>query len=360
MGTAYPHAFSASLKQSFGCFVDGRLVSFIGLVPSIVKIGPATLAVYSIGSVCTELEHRGKGYAGLILQHIIAHGRRAKASLILISGHRGIYERAGSQLFGDIAKFPLDATGAQKLLAAADPTGRLRIRALDGADWFAVKQLADARHVRFEQSVWDIAGLIQASAMASNGKLRHQVWVAEDDDGVQAYAVLAVPGAVKPKGAPCAVEWGGRPTAVAAILAHGFAEAGVEQLNVSVASYDRELIALLSEVVGHSQHQKHTGSVLVLDTATLVAQLMPYWQSVDAAACARVKIEQEASSADVKVSWDHVDYVLTGAEWISLLFDSQSSSPVRDGATNIPYPSEEAWKAIFPVPFPSPAGLNYV
>ncbi|WP_187274462.1 GNAT family N-acetyltransferase [Paenibacillus sp. N3.4] len=53
MGIAFTHVFSPSLHQSYGLFIEGEIVSFIGLVPEIMRIGAAKLNVYAIGAVCT-------------------------------------------------------------------------------------------------------------------------------------------------------------------------------------------------------------------------------------------------------------------------------------------------------------------
>ena len=73
METAFRRSYSSSLSQSFGAFEDGKLVSFMGLVPAVIEVGPAKLNTYLLGQVCTDESARGKGYASRVMDAVLQH-----------------------------------------------------------------------------------------------------------------------------------------------------------------------------------------------------------------------------------------------------------------------------------------------
>jgi GNAT superfamily N-acetyltransferase len=79
----------------------------MGLVPGLIRVGLACLRLYSFGSVCSHPDHRGKGYAGLLLEQALNHIDRADASLLLVSEDRSLYRRAGCLPFGSVKRYEI-------------------------------------------------------------------------------------------------------------------------------------------------------------------------------------------------------------------------------------------------------------
>src|SRR5690554_2912648 len=88
MGDAFPHVFSKGINHSFGAFDGDRLVSFMRLVPSKMKVGEAELNIFSIGGVCTHEDYRQRGISSKLLKRVYQYIDEAEASLLLISGDR--------------------------------------------------------------------------------------------------------------------------------------------------------------------------------------------------------------------------------------------------------------------------------
>lgn len=355
MGVAYPQAFSPALRQSYGAFVNGTIVSFIGFVPSVVRIGEAELNVYSIGSVCTHPDHRGKGYAGAILERIREHSRQAGAPVILVSGSRGIYERFGCRTFGETTSFIIDGDAMDKLLEAP-AVKSVKLRPLAHTDWFALKRLAAARAVRYEQSLWDLAELIAAEPLASNSKLSHRVWVAERDGEAAAFAVIAVAaGAAAKPGRAALTEWAGDAVLAAALAAHGAKEAGEKQFRAVVPWYETEFASVWAQAASSSATGKLNGTVAVVDPLMLLNQLAPYLKRKADSAFDKLSF-RAAERNEVVVQWEGGgSHSLSMESFISLLFDRNRAADLftdNDAALLV--------SSLFPIPFPSPAGLNYV
>lgn len=353
MGDAYPTAFSPSLLQSYGAFVDGTIVSFVGFVPSVIRIGDAHLNVYSIGAVCTHPDHRGKGYAGAILELIREHSRRAGAPIILVSGNRGMYERFGCRTFGGTVSFEIDAAAAEKLEETAKAKEAV-LRPFAHTDWFALRRLSAQRAVGYEQSVWDLASLIRAEPTASNSKLTHRVWVAEHCGEVEAFAVVAVPdGRIAPRGKPALIEWAGDPELAAAAAAHGAREAGAETLRAVIPWHESGFAGVLVQAGCAGTPGKLSGTIAVVDPEELLVQLAPWLKAKNAGAFSGLRFRLSENGGYV-VEREGRSWELTPEAFISLVFDRNGAECISSGGEISPTAD------LFPVPFPYPAGLNFV
>src|SRR5436305_682298 len=65
----------------------------------------ARLRVASIGSVCTDPDHRGQGLASTLMADAARHARGMGAALLLISGGRGLYHRLGYVTVGRFDRY---------------------------------------------------------------------------------------------------------------------------------------------------------------------------------------------------------------------------------------------------------------
>jgi len=96
MVTEYPLLFAEeNLEQLRVISVDGQIVAHVGILLRDILILGCRARTAAIGSVCTHPDFRGHGLASKLMadarQHAIDHG----ASLMLISGTRGLYRRLG-------------------------------------------------------------------------------------------------------------------------------------------------------------------------------------------------------------------------------------------------------------------------
>ncbi|MDF2721153.1 MAG: family N-acetyltransferase [Paenibacillus sp.] len=351
MRAAYPNSFSPSLSQSYGAFVDDNIVSYVGFVPSIIKIGEARLNVYSVGGVCTHPDQRGKGFAGAILEQLREHSVRAGAPLILVSGNRPLYERFGCRLFGETTTFELSMATASSIIEKQE-LHDTALRPISHTDWFGMKRLAELRAVAYEQSLWDLANLIEAAPTTSNSKQIHRVWVAERHGIVAAYAILAVPdGRRTPKKTPFLVEWAGDPDLAAALAARGMMDADVSSLRCVVPSHEVRFTEVLTEAGCTGEPTKQGGTVVVVDAERLLTQLAPFLTRINAAAFSKLRFRNQGHDTYI-VEWDGISYELSASAIISLLFD-------RDGVQSALGDASHPAAALFPVPFPYTSGLNF-
>ncbi len=321
MGELFPSIFRPGLVHSYAAWdEDGTLAAFMGLVPSTVQAGPVALRAFSIGSVCTAPAYRNRGLAGTLLALCQKHARRAGAALIFVSGERSLYERAGCVPFGRAARVRLHPEAAASL-AAAESDDRL-LRPMQPEDLHAVCELLTAREAGFAVSAGELAAELGAGALAGAMGLTPRTLVAVREGRVEGFLAAALPAAVP--GAPddpargdaapsdgAAVEWAGRPEAVAALLAKAALCSGAA-LEVPVPWHEHRLLALLREAGAAAAFGGNAGTVCAASRAELLRQAVP--------------AEADRAAVEAAAPGDR--------ELLSVLFDPDS--PLRAAADGLP------------------------
>ncbi|GBG08228.1 GNAT family acetyltransferase [Paenibacillus agaridevorans] len=326
MRDAYPFVFSPSLRQSYGAFVNDELVAFMGFVPAVVQVGEARLHIYSIGAVCTHPDARGNGYASQLLSSVFAHADAAGASLILVSGKRSLYARAGCYPFGRMKKYTLNQDNIRKIRSLSGDVG-IRIREWRATDLFKLVELMRTRTAYYEQSVNDLAALIRAEAFASNVKMQHTLLVAERQGEPVAFVIMATGDKASAR-TPFIIEWAGEPEATAAILGHAIRAYDLPNLDIHVNWFETGLNEVLESIPALSE--RNSGTVHIVNAEHLYNQLGPYWRARGTAGSDLATMLQDMDDADR----------------IALLFD--------------PTVGENGHHSALPIPFPYTVGLNYV
>ncbi|CEG26433.1 GNAT family N-acetyltransferase [Bacillus sp. B-jedd] len=329
MGMAFPQVFSPAFNQSYGAFMDGKLVSFIGLVPSVLHIGGAEVQAFSIGAVCTEPDYRRRGLANTLLQMVFDHLHKSGASVLFVSGDLPIYLKQGCTFYGKMNQYKF----GEGDLEAAEGFG---IRELEPFDWFQLRKLGNARPVRYEQSLYELALLNERAAFASIFKMNHKVLIAEENGELKAFLMFGVPYEGQEKADSRAIEWGGDPAAVRSLLASAFTY-GLNTLLVNVPAYEKELNGQLD---GMSKEKlPFPGTMKIMDLDLLLSQLGPYFEN---------KLSITAKDENQKeLRFGEQTVLISNQELEELLLKgSKDMDPLLDD--------------VFPIPFPFPQGLNYV
>ncbi|MGG3468199.1 GNAT family N-acetyltransferase [Neobacillus pocheonensis] len=329
MGEAFPQVFSPALKQSYGAFINGKLISFIGLVPSVIHLGSAEIQAYSIGSVCTHPDHRKKGYASILLNIVFDHVKRANAAILFISGSLPLYIKAGCLFYGKLNKYDIHKHDLQI-------SEGYSVRELLPYDWFYLRKLIQARKVYCEQSIFEFAVLNQAKSYASILKMKHRILVAEAENEMKGFVVLGVSDSSAGESTSRVIEWGGDPQAIQAILAESF-QYGFSSIRMSIPTYEWELNRLL-----HSFEKTvatFPGTIKITNLDLFLEQLKPYLSG---------KIEIiNVDEKHKKVLFNQKSMIVDNDAFERLILSGDSN---LDGCLN----------DIFPIPLPFPEGLNYV
>ncbi|TVY05380.1 GNAT family N-acetyltransferase [Paenibacillus cremeus] len=352
MEAAFPHIYSDVTSHSYGLFIDDRLVSFVGFVPTIVAIGDARLNIYSVGSVCTHPDYVGQGFASKVLQSAIYHAEQAGASLILVSGNRQIYTRAGCYPFGVFAQYRIDSESAAAI--AVERGNDTRIRLMNETDLFAVHRLFEERVVRFVSSVWDTAFLSLTVPVATARGYSHCVYVTEQQGKVDAFAVVALK-SLDTEHEPFVVEYGGSPEGCAQLFAHVIEEHSLVTLKVVLpVQIERKLGAGLERSGAKWSEMGNSGTIRIVDAKRLLEQASPYLRSKSEADFESLRINRTDDHKHTIVTFKERRVMVTDSELVSLLFDETPKLHDVDPVLIADL------KKLFPLPFPYTGGLNYI
>jgi predicted acetyltransferase len=339
MGSAFPSIFSSSMiGHSFGAFVKGELVSFMGLVPTMIRIGDAKLSVYSLGSVCTAEEHRGKGIASSMLDHVFKYLENSETSLLLVSGDRSLYTRVNCCHFGTVRNYTV-------LKEEVEERKSNNIREITSTDSLQMHRVAQERKVAYVQSVMDIQTMLHAEAYASCSKQFHKTLIYEREGKPTSFLVLGVPKSINQQQKATAIEWAGSPIEIAQLMRHSLYEYNYKELSVHIPWHDQQLeLELRSHSCTDEQNQ---GTVFIVNPERLINQLHPYINSTDSIKFKSVNEDYVQVNVFDKRETLHIK------EFISFLFDKHTE--------NIEVTTLQQYsKGLFPIPFPYTAGLNYV
>jgi predicted N-acetyltransferase YhbS len=232
MGEQYPLVFDAGNVENLRVARQGdRLVSHVGLCIRDAAILGARLRVASIGAVATDPEHRGRGVAGRLLEDARRHAVEQGASLMLISGGRGLYHRSGYVQVGSFQSYHVPA-------GEAHPEWVVTPFEEDALP--ALVTLHQSEPVRFFRPMEDWRKVVAAGMLMNRPAdllvLRHR-------NAIVAYAGVQRPAPSRtgdPAAAVCIREIGGSRSALAAALPGIARSYGAESAEVMIYPTDAE------------------------------------------------------------------------------------------------------------------------
>jgi GNAT superfamily N-acetyltransferase len=319
---------------------DGRPVSHIRIVYNTLSLYGSRVKIASIGGVCTHPDYRKQGIASELLEHCMQVAVEAGASLMLISGRRGLYRRAmavdAAPMFG--AKIERGSVERR----AGGPTAR----PARPEDWGSCARLHQAEPVRFERPG-------EFFARALGGHWHRVPWVIEAGGEVVAYLTLSRDWG-EPRESP--QRWVSEYAGVRAALVEGLPSlmeaAELEGVQFRAPRWDRELAdRLRAEGLRLSSGTLWEHTIRLLDLPMFMRKLRPYAAArLPRAELRALAFEQTAEGCVFR----------QGEE--SLELDVGKATALVLGGPAAPKLKGEAGKALgrlFPIPFPLP-GMNYV
>lgn len=338
MGEAFPQVFSKNIIHSFGAFDGDTLVSFMGLVPSHIKVGGAVLNVFSIGAVCTHENYRKRGISSAILKGVYQYIDQAGASLLLISGDRGLYTRNHCYHFGRTYQYAIQQSNVHK--------GHYEgvIRQQQANDTFQIDEMRTKENVRFQSSLWEWSVLLESSGYTSIFNMQQACFIAEREGIIEGYVVIGLPNGKGSKQEAVVTECGGPPHIVHDILVHILVEKLAETIEIKIPWHER-CHEQFSEYP--SKEMNNSGTIYLVDVAKLVEQIRPYLYEKNPELAQSLEVF-EINDNEFQLKGKQLHMTCTREELIGILFNVDSA--LRN----------DALQTIFPLPLPNLEGMYYV
>ncbi|MFU1793470.1 GNAT family N-acetyltransferase [Paenibacillus azoreducens] len=338
MGKIFPCLFSPGISHSYAAFTaEGKMVSFMGMVPEIIRIGEARLYTFSLGSVCTHPDYRGRNLASRLLEECKQHAKRSGASLVFISGSRSLYTRSECRHFGRVESAAINQAAAAAIRSQAG--GGWTVRSMVPEDTFAVSSLLSAAHVGYEQGPSQLLTLLGAGAIPDIYRLDLQALVGIKDGKIQAFAVGAVHGEERSTAASSdpsrAVEWAGDVQGCALLLAEMLGRFPAEQLIIPVPWQETELLGILKVSGADLTAGTNSGTVWLASVPALLSQCAPLLPGQT------FRSNEESDHACYMTTTEGQEIKLDDAGLLSLLFDPESPDkpllPEKFATIPLPY-----------------------
>ncbi|UCC68788.1 MAG: GNAT family N-acetyltransferase [Armatimonadota bacterium] len=329
---------------------DGKPVSHIRVVYNVLSVYGCQLKIASIGGVCTHPDYRRRGIAGALLDHCIEVAADAGASLLLISGERGLYRRAMAVDAGptyEVEVRPGSVKASTRTPQARAPQARApRARRAAPGDWVSCARLHQREPVRFVRS----AGFF---ARAFSGHGGRGAWVIECGGEVAAYVLLSRPwGTPRDHPRRLATEYAGSRAALVEGLPSLFESSGFERITFRAPQWDREMAYLFRRAGLDGKPATlldHT--IRLLDLPRLMRRLRPYVAArLLRAESRRLTFEQEGHRCVFALGDEMVELGLKEA--CALVLGGPEAPQVEGELGRV-------LAALFPLPCPLP-GMNYV
>jgi GNAT superfamily N-acetyltransferase len=344
---------------------QGVPVSQIGITHSQVNMCGGYLRIASIGGVCTHPDYRGLGLATRLLDYCTHKLTAEGARLMLISGVRGLYTRAGCVSAQDLKYISLRPgqlfdrpvlSVAEGLRAPLRPgADDLSLRPATGVDVSLCARLYQMEAVRFVRRVEEFTEhFCQREEFP-----QAEDWIVEVGGHPVAYLFLSVPWEyLHEQGARVRelFEYAGSRVALVGALAEVMTRLGLRELRLLVPWQDVDFLQLLRGQGVTGDHIPLIGHTMrIVDFPGLMSDLRPYVRARLAAHLRRgLRFEQEGDRYAILQGQERLE--LDGATMTRLVMGASAEVapdvPVAPGALS------EIIPALFPLPSFLP-GLNY-
>ncbi|WP_158594335.1 GNAT family N-acetyltransferase [Cohnella faecalis] len=334
MAVAFPSIFSGSYESSIGVYEEDKLVAFAGLVPSVLQIGPSRVPIFSLGAVCTHPDFRGRGYAGAMQNEAFSHIEKSGGTMLLVSGELDIYLRNGCRRFGAMREYSLKPETAARIEHKSS-NRKLIVREARESDWFMLNELDEANPVRYRRSMYELATLTRAEAIASIYKLKHRIYVAEEAGTAIAFAIVAVKAQWETGSQPRVIEWAGEAEAAALILACAVRENSLSELGLFVPWQEKALQSALEPA--SYEPTTNSGTVKIVNPMRLWERLQPYLFERNKELASRISLADANTGEEgaVELTVDGIAYSLHADELTTLLFDPEPQLPAELAGNSI-------------------------
>ncbi|MBN1461835.1 MAG: GNAT family N-acetyltransferase [Armatimonadetes bacterium] len=331
---------ATSRRNALVLEADGKIVSHIRTAYSHVSIYGCTFKIASIGCVATEDAYRGREYASRVLDASLRQMRRAGAKVLIVSGSRGLYQRAHCVPAGRLCEAVLRPDFGER-------RATLSVSKVDAREWATLAPLQQAESVRFAREL----GFLEQRPFWWDCEYP-EVWLVAQHGRPVAYLAL-LPGWPRDSARQKRVTWeyGGSRAAIVEALPSVFEEGGLEEIRLSALGHDLELQYLLAErgveLTETTLHDTHR----LIDLPGLIRRLRPYLRErLTRAELRGLCFDQQGERCAISRGDQRVEMSLSQAAPLVL---GGPGAPVLTGTL------ADILGRVLPIPFPTP-GYNYL
>lgn len=348
MREIFPHVFCEENIQNIRVIVeDGRPISHIALWEGELLLYGIWLRVGFMGSVCTHPDYRGRGYATLLVRDSLSKMRDDGVELVLISGFRDLYVRAGCLEAGWVYHYRIER-GELKPIG-----GDLEITMYETNDLPDLVEIYQREPVRYRRNLNEFRLLVERGI---NSNVPLSLYIARRAGRPVAYASTGL----FPDGEDelNVFEYAGSREAVIKLVRYIQDETGVRFVCLDVPHQDHELLSLLELQGLEKPPSQAQASMSIINPKSFLEKVKPYLEERTERRIRVLELRKLEERANLIIDRDEV--LLERPEALTQLFFGapdrlRYSGQPRMRVRGVPRYLRRA------LPLPTPTyGLNYL
>jgi len=271
MQEEFPLLFNESNVENLRIIkVNGKVVSHVGIFECDAIIYGCRLKVGMIGSVCTHPDYRRRGFATRLVEDAMNKMRKDGVNIVMISGIRRLYDRAGCAIAG----LSYDVYIDQEDVAKIDDT-EIEIELDKGNKVDEFIRIYEHESIRYVRPYEHFKTLLSGSAWHASGLIheRYPFLIRMNDEYL---AYLIVHKSERSEGR--LVEYSGLRTLILPALKKVMKEYGIRGISFKVPWWDFELLTLIRRA-GLRISNKSTminGTMRLLVVDDFLERIKPY------------------------------------------------------------------------------------
>lgn len=338
MRRAFPALFNEDNLANILVYADeGRIVSHVGRTERWASLGGCIVRVGCVGAVATYEEYRGRNLASRLLERTCQDAAASGVDMLMISGERGLYRRAGAVSVGLDHRLVLSRNEAQLLRSS-----EYALRPFDAADlpfWMEAYERKCAHFIR-PLDDWNWALETRLCQLVESEFLSITL-----DGAVCGYTVSHV----SSRDGACVVgEYAGDDAAVLSVLGPLMEQHNTQTLRMHVQGTQTTFIGMVARARIRMEPVHANGTLLVLDFPRLIERVRPWIASrVGMGPASALCVRVEEGGVCFQMGRDRIDFA-TPADATEFVFGNHQRDRGEGG---------------FACAFPVPSlwyGLNYV
>jgi len=335
---------------------DDKVVSHIGVSQREISVCGCRTKVGCIGAVCTHPDYRKRGFATMLLEDTIRMLDADGATVMIISGGRGLYQRAGCRSVGKRYNFNINRSDLDKFPSASGDIYIASYQETEHLKHFAELQQREA--IRFLRPVDDFKAMLDVIVMSRELGHNADALAVQRDGTCFAYMVMFINPKRDSEKLVCRIgEYAGSRLAIMSAIKMLFEQHDFNELSVGALPQDTEFLYILGTLGLQPSVGALAGTMRIVNFERLMEHFIPYLQQRLGRKTAEALQFKTDDGKHLFQIGDEQFITESEADLVRLILGTPD-----DAELNI-MPSEgklaEVLREILPLPFVWP-GLNYV
>ncbi|RLI27534.1 hypothetical protein DRO58_04165, partial [Candidatus Bathyarchaeota archaeon] len=235
MDEAFPHFLNESNIENLRVIVsDGKVVSHVGFWEGWLNIYGCWVKAGLVGAVCTHPDYRNRGYASALVRDAFRKMREDGVDLVMVSGKRTLYSRAGCVEAGRVYRFK---TRPSTLTVSEE----VEVKPYTEDKVMDLVALYQREPVRFKRSLDEFKLLAGRRIREGVAKVKHLV-------AYKRGRPIAYISTLKFERTWSLVEYAGSRRAVLRMISDLSRTAGIDTFELNIPYGDWEMLSLLEDI----------------------------------------------------------------------------------------------------------------